>query len=132
MKKSSRQLKMSHMIQKRKIITLFLYFFLFLAVLLSAVACNAKGTPKDSVNILITKDGLKTMQIALELYKNEFGKYPETLEEILRYKGITEQQIIEDAWGREYHYLRLGKTYVLFSKGRDGKSFTEDDIYPGE
>jgi hypothetical protein len=87
-------------------------------------------SPRDSVNRLITRDGLKAMTIALELYKQEFGAYPDTLEEILRNKDIDDESVIHDAWGREYHYVKLGGEYSLFSPGKDGKPFTDDDIYP--
>ncbi len=102
-------------------------FFLLTFTLLS---CNGRGSPKNSVNTIITRDGLKTMRIALELYREEEGEYPNVLEEILLKKGITERSVIEDAWGRDYQYHKLGTGYVIFSKGRDGKPYTSDDIYP--
>lgn len=105
---------------------------LVLAVLLLAAGGRKPSTVEDSVNRLITMDGLRTMQIALELYRKEFGHYPESLEDILRYKNISERQVIEDAWGHQYHYVRLKDQYVLFSVGKDGKPFTGDDIYPEE
>lgn len=94
------------------------------------VSCGKKLSPKNSVNTLITKDGLKALVIGLDLYKKEFGEYPNTLEEFLRNKNITDRQVIEDGWGREYHYTKMGDQYVLFSNGSDGKPFTDDDIYP--
>jgi len=91
-------------------------------------ACNPKGTPEDSVNILITKDGLKNISIALELYNKEFGQYPETLDELLLKKGISDKSIIKDAWGKPYYYKKIGDGYQLFSMGKDGKPFTKWDI----
>ena len=93
------------------------------------LGCDSKGTTKDIVNAHITRNSLKNVMIALELYKNEFGEYPMTLDELLMRKGITERSIIEDAWERTYHYVKIEATYVLFSKGRDGKPFTSDDVH---
>jgi hypothetical protein len=92
--------------------------------------CNPKGSPADSVNVLITKSGLKVMVLALEGYKMEYGEYPEILDQLLMRKNITEREVIQDAWGREYRYVKIAGGYVLFSLGRDGKPFTDDDIYP--
>ena len=91
--------------------------------------CDSKGTTKDIVNAHVTRNSLKNVQIALELYRTEFGEYPETLDELLMRKGISERSIIEDAWGRTYHYAKIEDTYILFSTGRDGKPFTSDDIH---
>jgi len=110
-----------------------LMFLLLLTILPCVVlhsSCNSKGTTKDIVNAHITRESLKNVQIALELYSKEFGSYPETLDELLIRKGITERSIIEDAWGRTYHYVKIGDSYNLFSTGRDGKPFTSDDIHP--
>jgi len=103
---------------------------MFFITSLITFSCNSKESPKGSVNALITRDGLKTMQVALELYKKDYGEYPELLEEIIIKKGITDRSVIQDAWGREYQYYKLGSGYVIFSKGHDGKPYTEDDIYP--
>ncbi len=91
--------------------------------------CKAR-TSKDTVNVFITREGFKTVILALELYKKEFGEYPETLDELLKRKGISDRSIIEDAWGRPYYYVKLKNGYKIFSMGPDGKPFTKDDIYP--
>jgi hypothetical protein len=109
---------------------IFLKASMYLIIALLLFSCNGKESPRGSVNAIITRDGLKTMQVALELYKKEHGEYPELLEEILINKGITDRSIIKDAWGREYYYIKLGSGYVIFSKGHDGKPYTDDDIYP--
>jgi len=105
-------------------------FFLLLVPFFNA--CDSKGTTTDSVNVLITKTTLKNLTIALELYKKEFGEYPRTLDELLVRKGITERSIIEDAWGRPLHYVKISNSYALFSAGRDKKPFTDDDVLPSQ
>jgi hypothetical protein len=90
---------------------------------------GTRGTPKDSVNILITRDTLKNITIGLELYRQEYGEYPKTLDEFLSRKGITDKDIAKDGWGNPLYYTRLNDGYSLFSKGRDGKAFTDDDVH---
>ena len=92
--------------------------------------CSPASTPKDNVNALITKDGLKNIEIALKLYRREFGEYPVTLDELLIKMGITRKNIIEDGWGRKYYYLKVNDSYNLFSVGKDKKAHTQDDIHP--
>ncbi len=91
-----------------------------------------RNSPADSVSTLVTRDGLDTVEVALELYRKEYGEYPETLDEILIKKGIAERDVIEDGWGREYRYIKIHDAYELFSMGRDGKPYTNDDIYPDD
>ena len=104
-----------------------IFFILFLGLLSN---CSRTSTPTDNVNALITKDSLKNIEIGLELYKREFGEYPETLDEWLIKKGITKKDIIEDAWGRKYYYIKVNDSYTLFSVGKDKKAHTQDDIHP--
>lgn len=105
--------------------------FLLLCLLVPPPPAAGRGsTVQEDVNRLITRDGLRTMQIALELYRRETGAYPRTLEEILRRKNITDRSVIQDAWGNPYHYTLLNGEYQLFSVGADGKAFTGDDIHP--
>lgn len=105
-----------------------------LLFLISALAvqqsCDSKGTTKDNVNAHITRESIKNVELALSLYRREFGSYPETLDELLSRKNISDRSIIEDAWGDTYHYVKIGDTYELFSNGRDGTPFTPDDIHP--
>ena len=108
----------------------YILILIFCLLLLFLFTYNSKGTTTDSVNILITRGGLKNITLALELYKREFGEYPETLDELLIKKGITDRSIIEDAWGHTYHYVKLEEDYILFSNGRDKKPYSSDDIHP--
>jgi len=94
---------------------------LFCLIIIFLLNFNSKGTTTDSVNVLITRDSLKNVKLGLELYKREFGEYPQTLDEFVMRKGITDRSVIKDAWGNDYHYVRLNSEYILFSNGRDNK-----------
>jgi len=95
----------------------------------NSMGMSSKGTTKDSVNMLITRDTLKNITIGLELYRREFGEYPQTLDEFLMRKGITDKDITKDGWGNPLYYVRANDSYTLLSKGRDGKAFTDDDVH---
>lgn len=103
---------------------------IFCSIVIFLLNFNSKGTTTDSVNVLITRDSLKNVKLGLELYKAEFGEYPRTLDEFVLRKEITDRSVIEDAWGNDYHYVRLNGEYILFSNGRDNKPYTTDDIHP--
>jgi len=109
-----------------------LFFILILALVLFFFGCESKRTAKDVVNTYITRESLKNIELALKLYHNEFGEYPLTLDEFLIKKGIQDRSIIEDAWGKTYYYTRVDDSYIIFSKGGDGRSYTPDDVYPSK
>jgi hypothetical protein len=102
-------------------------------LLLSLALLNGCGKGKNAsthTNIFITRESLANVKLAVELYRREFGEYPDSLDGLLSRKSIGDKRIIQDAWGRKYHYARSGDGYVLFSKGGDGEPYTKDDVYP--
>ncbi len=84
---------------------------------------------------------IKLVNVVNEYYLT-CGKYPASLESLLEesnclaWSKVGDRVIeLEDTWGRrfEYHYPPRGERigivkYELYSLGRDGKEFTEDDI----
>jgi len=101
--------------------------FLSLALL---NGCGKGRNASGPANTFITRESLGNVKLAIELYRREFGEYPESLDGLLSRKSIGDKRIIQDAWGRKYHYARSGDGYVLFSKGGDGEPYTKDDVYP--
>ena len=68
----------------------------------------------------------------IEMYKLEVGKYPASLQELLKQPGGTEgkwngpyvkEPDLKDAWGNDYRFALpgTGKAYDLVSLGADGK-----------
>jgi hypothetical protein len=92
--------------------------------------CGKGKNASTHTNIFITRESLANVKLAVELYRREFGEYPDSLDGLLSRKSIGDKRIIQDAWGRKYHYARSGDGYVLFSKGGDGEPYTKDDVYP--
>jgi hypothetical protein len=87
---------------------------------------------------------LNNLSNELENYKCKYGSYPDSLEQISRLNSMI---VINDMFNKKknsfekfgikkadktpdfYYKLDSGK-YKLFSVGKDGKPFTNDDIYP--
>jgi hypothetical protein len=101
-----------------------------MAVLTLLIGCNPRGSTPDAVGRLFTRDGLDNVKLAIELFRKETGRYPESLEQLIAQKRISRKSIIKDAWGNKYVYAAAGESYTLFSAGPDGQPYTADDIRP--
>jgi hypothetical protein len=67
-----------------------------------------------------TSEAISDLRFKIEAYKFEHGSYPETLDVVSRSL---------DSWGTPYVYMQNGYTFIVLSKGADGKEGTKDDIY---
>jgi general secretion pathway protein G len=76
---------------------------------------------------------------AIDRYQVEVGSYPHALQDLVAQPaGVTNwggpyaDEILRDPWGNSYVYVFPGhhntNGYDLYSKGRDGKAGTADDI----
>ncbi|HET7117021.1 MAG TPA: hypothetical protein VFI29_11050, partial [Hanamia sp.] len=68
-----------------------------------------------------------------------YGSYPNNLDEVLKVDKLCPisdpfiQSTIspfDSKTNIEFHYMKIGKNYTLFSVGRDRLPNTPDDIYP--
>ena len=107
-----------------------LFSALLIAVFTFLIGCNPRGSTPDAVGKLFTRDGLDNVKIAIELYRKETGRYPESLEQLIAQKRISRKSIIKDAWGNKYVYSTAGESYDLFSAGPDRQPYTTDDLRP--
>ncbi len=75
---------------------------------------------------------IKTISNALDLYKSEFGKYPDSLDALVKEKILKEKKVPKDPWGNEYVYITPGSNnpdgFDLYSFGKDGREGGGDDI----
>lgn len=78
---------------------------------------------------------IKTISSALDLYKTEFGRYPEGddgLEALIREEMLKDKKTPKDPWGTPYVYVNPGvnneRSYDLYSLGEDGREGGGDDI----
>jgi len=75
---------------------------------------------------------IKTISNALDLYKSEFGRYPDSLDALVKEKILKEKKVPKDPWGNEYVYINPGSNnpdgFDLYSFGKDGREGGGDDI----
>lgn len=76
-----------------------------------------------------TKEKIVEIRALLEKEKEVFKKYPKELKIIIRNNPL-QMHLSKDAWNNDFKYQQLenGKSYTLFSVGKDGKPSTKDDI----
>ncbi len=75
---------------------------------------------------------IKTISNALDLYKSEFGKYPDSLDALVKERILKEKKVPKDPWGNEYVYINPGSNnpdgFDLYSFGKDGREGGGDDV----
>jgi hypothetical protein len=80
----------------------------------------------------LSRGMLREAVISAETYELVFGFYPETIKD-LRNGYVSIDPALRDCKCKTDYFYQLsedGKSYYLFSKGRDCVAFTPDDIYP--
>lgn len=106
--------------------------------LMAVLIPNLMESQKQA-NISNTKIGMGTVGTALDLYKVTHKKLPTTDEglQLLRDKGSLTKGNMKDAWGNEYTYERIGRSYwklttldpddnIICRSSRDDK-YCDDD-----
>ncbi len=81
------------------------------------------STARNFANKSATKTHLKNIQVMIDMYKSDTGRYPERLED-LRKSGVARKEIPLDGWDHPFVYRQTpeGKNpYELFSYGPEGK-----------
>ena len=81
------------------------------------------------------KPDLSQLVKNIEFYKKEYGKYPDSLEQLSKEQQFLRiydpvQTFSKTGYGKKYYYKRAENTYILFALGVDGIPFTKDDIFP--
>jgi hypothetical protein len=111
---------------KKKIVFTF-SIFLFIALVLGIFLKNAN---QKSLPERLTKSELSEIKQAILIFKQQEGRLPKNLEEIIGDNPI-KKSWIKDEWNRPYHYVILDTVsqFYLHSLGNDGVPKTEDDIY---
>jgi general secretion pathway protein G len=101
-----------------------------LGVLMAVAAVNVLGQG-EKAKIQATKATLATIKNAVNQYHLEQSAFPTTLQLLVGAK-ILEAGKLNDAWQRPLVYdpagLDADRPFVLFSKGPDGLSPSQDDI----
>lgn len=89
----------------------------------------------DKSKIKQARIDIATISNALDLYKTEFGKYPDSedgLSRLVEEKILKEKKAPKDPWGNDFIYIYPGSnnedSFDLYSFGPDGKEGGNDDI----
>lgn len=102
-----------------------------LAVIAAIVAPNLLGKADDA-NVNATKVQIEQIGAAIDLYRLETGKYPESLTDLVekpadneRWKGpyLRKKSLLQDPWHNDIQYAYPGEhaKYDLYSYGSDGQ-----------
>ena len=80
----------------------------------------------------LSKSMLRDAVLSAESYKLIFGFYPTSIDALRGGTFHSDPASGDCKCPTDYHYQLSedGKTYMLFSKGRDCLAFTADDIHP--
>ncbi len=105
-----------------------------MTMIMGAVGVGVMGY-LDKSKIKQAKIDIGTISNALDLYKTEFGRYPDSddgLSRLVEEKILKEKKVPQDPWGNEYVYIYPGSnnedSFDLYSFGPDGKEGGNDDI----
>ncbi len=121
-----------------------LLLVMVILTILAAVVVPKFTNRSEQARETATKTDIANLEIALDSYEIDTGKYPSTDEglealidepssSITNWRGpYIKKGIPKDAWGNSYVYKYPGdhneNGYDLYSYGSDGKSGTDDDI----
>lgn len=105
-----------------------------MTMIMGAVGVGVMGY-LDKSKIKQSRIDIATISNALDLYKTEFGRYPESedgLSRLVEEKILKERKVPKDPWGNDYIYIFPGSNnddgFDLYSFGPDGKEGGNDDI----
>jgi len=91
----------------------------------------------DIFEVNLKEDAIKNMSELvkqIEFYKLENGTYPDDLDQLRKvYKNVSildPLQLENNNKRKRFYYKKIGNQYELFSKGKDAKAYTFDDILP--
>ncbi len=98
-----------------------------IAILIGIAIPRFKGM-QDEANIIKVKSDLKTIQAAMESYKNNTGAYAVTKADLSDLEGATPKIINDDMEdplsGTAYRIITNSPYYVIFAWGVDGDADT--------
>lgn len=119
--------------QKHKGFTLIelLLVITIISILAGVILPNFMGKGEEARSAAALAAIKGTFSIALDMYEQDYGKYPTTLN-LLEGKYIRDFSPL-DPWDNEYQYTPGSDSstmYEIISAGPDGSFGTEDDIPP--
>ncbi len=105
--------------------------------ILATMVLPRLGGKTEQARVARARADIAAIEVALDLYELDIGKYPEDLEKLTGdttegWNGpYLKKKIAKDPWGHAYQYKATsehGQDYDLFSTGRNGVEGDEDDV----
>jgi len=116
----------------RKLTWIGIFCILFTVLVYSVV--YAINTNVENGFETLSQRNMTVLVKEIEIFRNENNRYPNNLKELKVQDSLLlledPIQAIENKKDLNYVYKNLVNHYFLFSKGKDGKSDTNDDISP--
>lgn len=109
---------------------------IIIGVLVGMIMPRLAGRSQEARIAAAQADIFSNISTALDLYELDNGKYPDSLDELLKKttegKGPYLKRSPQDPWKKAYKYKSPGahntEDYDLYSLGPDGQEGTSDDI----
>lgn len=109
-----------------------------ISILAGIIMPSFFGKSNDARNAAAKQMIAGTFSMALDMYEQDYGRYPDTLDQLVG-KYINIPSVPPDPWGNEYKYAPnsssdsgsasgSGPMYEIVSAGSDGNFGTQDDI----
>ena len=104
--------------------------------ILAAVAVPRLAGRMGQSQIAAARDGVRGIELAVDLYETDNGKFPDSLQNLLT-KGselnwngpyLKKASGLKDPWGNDYQYTKQGTDYTVASAGPDGSFGSGDDV----
>lgn len=109
---------------------------MIIGVLVAMVMPRLAGRSQEARIAAARADIFSNISVALDLYELDNGKYPESLNELLKKNTGGKRSYLKrkpiDPWKRAYKYKTPGvhntEDYDLYSLGPDGQEGNSDDV----
>lgn len=104
---------------------------LIIGLLMAVAVINFAGRG-ETARISTSQATMSQLKTALTMYFNDYGSYPLTLQALRDTNPPLIEKVGKDGWKEEFMYSAQSTDpqhpYTLYSKGKDRKAGTEDDI----
>ncbi len=107
-----------------------------LSILATVVVVSLSGRREEAM-VSATRAEIQAIGTALDLYEVDTGKYPSSLDSLIKDDGsmnwngpyFKQERLPVDPWGNGYRYKKeSSRRYEIVSAGPDGNFGTEDDL----
>lgn len=107
-----------------------------IGILATVVVVKFAGV-SERARIAAARDSIASISSAIDVYEVDMGKYPGSLEDLVRNPGGATwhgpyikggMEAMTDPWGMQYQYTKKENDYEIRSSGPDQQANSADDI----